>query len=47
MTTSFEKEETNFHHSIHPTNFVFKNKLELTIKNNVPKPKQQYTEFVN
>ena len=47
MTTiSFEKEETTFHHSIHRTNFVFENKLKLTIKNNVPKP-EQYSEFVN
>ena len=46
LAVSFEKEETIFHHSIHPTNFVFENKLKLTIENNVPKP-EQYSEFVN
>ena len=46
LAISFEKEETNFHHSIHRTNFVFKNRLKLTIKNNVPKP-EQYSEFFN
>ena len=32
----FEKEETNFHHSIHPTNFVFKNKLKIDNQEQYP-----------
>ena len=42
----FWERRDNFSSLDSPYNFVFKSKLKLTIKNNVPKP-EQYSEFFN